>query len=296
MVREGSSKACLVFVALFLAHSCSQQAVPEDMALEYGRALYSTDPAKIYRLLSDEDRQVKDERTFRREQRRLEGFTREILGQLATFITAAPVGKKIDGRRATVTMKFRLPDANAAPISTLARDWNEDRLNALSRAERAQIRERLEQLHRSRELPMIEGDETIDLVRDAEGWRVRVHWADGVRLRFGATVDPGVPLEITVSPEGTVAAPGEPLRVTVRAKNVGPRDVTARVGHDVGPKPQSDFLTFLQCPLFLPVRLKPGETQEFVSEYLILKDIPRDAKQLTATYRFRIPSMEIPTR
>ena len=45
-----------------------------------------------------------------------------------------------------------------------------------------------------------------------------------------------------------------------------------------------DALALIQCPLLLPVRLAPGETREFVSEYLALPDFPRDVPEVRVTY------------
>jgi hypothetical protein len=52
------------------------------------------------------------------------------------------------------------------------------------------------------------------------------------------------------------------------------------------PETRGDSLALLQCALFLPVTLSAGESQEFVSEYLVLKDVPEDAKQFLVTYEF----------
>ena len=266
---------------------CARDPRPEDVALAYGRAVYANDPAAIYALVSADDRRARDEATFRRQQATPRGFALEIVRHLASFVTATPLGTERTGDRATVTLRFRLPNANDPAIAKLMHDWDDQRLDALAPSERDEIRQALDQLHRTGRLPVIDGDETIELVREKAGWRVSLHWADGIRLRFGATTDQRLPLEVRVSPGEILVTPGERVRVTVRAKNIGSQNVTARVGHAVEPKAQADFLALLQCPLFVPVTLKPGEAEEFTSEYLVLKDIRGDVKQLTGTYEFR---------
>lgn len=47
-------------------------------------------------------------------------------------------------------------------------EWDENRLNQVSADEWARIHERLDALARANSLPTIEGDETIQLVREAE--------------------------------------------------------------------------------------------------------------------------------
>ena len=52
------------------------------------------------------------------------------------------------------------------------------------------------------------------------------------------------------------------------------------------PETRADSLALLQCPLLLPVTVSAGQSQEFVSEYLVLKDVPKDTKQFRVTYEF----------
>lgn len=47
--------------------------------------------------------------------------------------------------------------------------------------------------------------------------------------------------------------------------------MTVRVGHEITPKANARLLALLQCPLFVPVTLKAGESRTFTSEYLLLK-------------------------
>lgn len=271
--------------ALFLS-SCAHEAKPEDIALEYGRALYASDLGHAYRLISADDQRAKDEATFRREREPATGFALEVTRQLATYIVATPVETTIRGGRATARLKLRLPNANAPEIAALVADWDERRLQALSRAEQEEIRRKLDQLHRSQQLPMLEGEETFQLVRERSGWRVFLNWAGGVRLRFSAAPLEGLPLQMTVSPEETLVRPGERVHVTLRATNRSTRPIITRVGHRIEPKAQADSLALLQCPLLIPVTLQPGQTEEFRSEYLLLKNLPDQVKQFQVTYEF----------
>ncbi|MFZ1061740.1 MAG: hypothetical protein WAP47_21410 [Candidatus Rokuibacteriota bacterium] len=52
------------------------------------------------------------------------------------------------------------------------------------------------------------------------------------------------------------------------------------------PETRADSSALLQCPLLLPVTVSAGQSQEFVSEYLVLKDVPKDTKQFRVTYEF----------
>ena len=108
-----------------------------------------------------------------------------------------------------------------------------------------------------------------------------------MQVRFGTAVDRGQPLEVTVTPASAVLVPGEHIRVTVRARNSDRREVTTRVGHRIEPEAHRSSLALLLCPLFIPVTLAPGEAREFLSEYLLLADVPAAARTFTVTYHFR---------
>ena len=278
--------AAVIGAAVVFAGNALRSESPEAIALEYGRALYASDADALWRLLSDEDRRAKDQATFRRQQQDVDGFTRDALRQLARYVDATPVKTSAADRRATVTLRFRLPDANAAEIRTLMYEWDAERLNALTPAEREQITSRLAERHRQGTLPIVEGDETFDLVHEAGAWRVSLHSADGVRLRFLAAADPGGPLDVSVTPAQTTMNRGERLRVTVRATNRADHEITTRVAHRMEPQSVSKHLALLLCPLFVPVTLAPGETREFSSEYLLLGDTPGRVRALDITYVF----------
>lgn len=275
-----------LIAGVVLLTGCARGAGPEDVALDYARALYASDGARAYGLLSTEDRRVKDKETFLRERDQPTGFALEAARKLASFIEATLTKKTPRGEHVTIILKLRLPDANAREIAALVHEWDERRLNALSRAEKRGILQRINQLQRAARLPALEGEETFDLVRERSGWRVFLNLAGGVRVRFRAAVDDAIPLQVTITPEEILVSPGERVRVDVRVKNPHTRDIAARVGHRIEPKPQAEHLAMLQCPLLLPVRLAPGQTEEFRSEYLVLKDVPEGAKRFQVTYEF----------
>jgi hypothetical protein len=186
----------------------------------------------------------------------------------------------------TVKLKLKMPDANAPDVQTVVGEWDERRLNALPQAERMRIMEKLQGLGTVGRLPMVEGEETFELVKEAAGWRVSLNLAGGVRVQFHARASKSLALGLNVSPEEARVVPGDRVRVTVRATNLSGQPVRARVSHRVEPETRADSLALLQCPLFLPVTLSAGQSQEFVSEYLVLKDVPEDAKQFRVTYEF----------
>jgi hypothetical protein len=274
-----------------LTTACGGPPAPEDVALAYGRAVYANDADAIWDVLSEADRRVKDRATLRRQQRQLDGFTRDAVAHLARRISATPVRTAITGDRAKVTLRFRVPDANAPAVRTLLEDWDEDRLNALGATEQKRILARLDRMHREGTLAVIEGEETIDLTRQTDGWRVFLNWAGGPTVRFDAAVKPGLPLAVRILPTSATLAPGERIRVSVRARNTGRGELRVRVAHRIDPTPRASHLALLECPLFVPVTLGPGETEEFTSEYLLLNDVPADVRSFAVRYEFARDAM-----
>jgi len=282
--RDALEAILAAFVLWLFASGCAREARPERIALEYSRAVYASDLAQAYRLISSQDRRVKNEEIYLRGAPT--GFALEVSRQLASFLKVTHVEQTINGDQARVKLQLKLPDANAPEIATLVREWDERLLNALLQSEREEITRKLDQLARAQKIPMIEGEENFSLVREGSGWRVFLNWAGGARVRFRTAMREAIPLQVTVSPEEVLLTPGERMQVVVRVKNVSSRDFVTRVGHRIEPKAQAGALALLQCPLFVPVTLKPGETEEFRSEYMMLRDSPDQAKEFEVTYEF----------
>jgi hypothetical protein len=267
-----------------LAIACARSPAPESVALDYSRALYARDSTAIYRLLAAADQRLKDEATFRRETDSPSGFALELSRRLGSLVTAEVADARVTGDQASVRLKLRLPDANAPAVAALAQDWDERRLNALPESERQRVLAEIAGLERSGRLPRIEGEETFALRREGGTWRVFVNWAASLAVRLAATVPAELPVEATFLPPETRVTPGQAFRVTLRLTNRSPRETSLRIAHHTSPERAEDALALVQCPLLLPVRLTPGETREFVSEYLALPDFPQDVPAVQVTY------------
>jgi hypothetical protein len=179
----------VLLAGLFAAGGCAGQPPPETVALDYARALYASDVAGTYRLLSAEDRRLKDERAFAQERDGPTGFALEVAQRLAALIEGNAAETAVRGERATVRLALRLPDANAPEIATLVHDWDEERLNALSATERRQVTARLADLRRAGRIP-------------CSTWRRRSSWSG--RIAAGAFFSTG--------PQGSGSASAPPPR------------------------------------------------------------------------------------
>jgi Cytochrome c oxidase assembly protein CtaG/Cox11 len=276
-------------IIVLLTAACSRVDSPQEVAIAYGKAIYGYDATAIHRLASAADRRARDEAQVQAQLGAPKGFALELSRELASFIVAMPVSSQIVGDRATVTISFRLPDANAPPLPSLAHEWDETVLDALSARDRRAITRRLDELHRRATLPTVEGKETFELVKESDGWHLVLDWAGGVPVRFAASAAQGIPLELSVTPAEVHVKPGQSFRATLRATNVSTRQVTVRVGHEITPKADAHLLALLQCPLFVPVTLEAGESRTFTSEYLLLKETSETAS-FGVVYAFAEPA------
>jgi hypothetical protein len=271
---------------LLMTERPSAESEPVRVLMEYLRAVYARDYRQAYRLISAQDRRLKKEPVYVRERGTFSGFTLEVGRKLAELIEARPVKTDIHDNRAHIKLAFKLPDANS--LSELLMHWDEERLNALSNAEQKQVLTSIDQLRRKNALTMIQGEEEFTMVKENRAWRVYLDWASGVRVNFAATVPPESGIEARPTIKETVARSGELFNIGYRVKNRTTKELFARIVHRVEPKSLADHLDLVECALLLPVRLGPGEEQEYTSTYLLRGDLPDDVKELKVNYEFQV--------
>lgn len=262
---------------------------PEEIVLQYGRAFYARDLSTAYQFISAIDRQLKDEASYVRERGAFRGFTLEISKQLADYIEAVPLEKTIKDGRAEVTLKVRLPDANAAALQELLGEWDEEKLNALPSKEQQHIRQQLAQWHNEGKISFIEGEETFTLVKEEGGWKVFLNWAAGVRLIFNTLVPPSLPLEALPVQREVITPGGEFLQVYFRVKNRSDHPVSTRIIHHVAPQESAKYVELVECGLLFPITVEAWAEKEYFSVYYVLGDVPEQERKFDITYEFVQP-------
>lgn len=255
---------------------------PLETLVEYLKTAYARDYKRAYRLISAEDRRLKDENTFVAERGAFTGFTLEAAKVLAEAIRVTPVDVQPSGDRMTLKARLALPDANKLAPQLLG--WDEERLNALPAGEQRSLVRRLREASRKNALPMIEGEETFNLVREAGQWRIHLNWTQGVEVAFRPVVPAGVPIELRLVQSEVRSQPGEPFSVALHVKNTGKDAIVARIGHRVEPYEYRDHLDLLECGFLLPVRLLPGNEEQFTSTYFLRPGLPEDLQRLEVSY------------
>jgi hypothetical protein len=249
----------------------------------YLEAAYARDYRSAYRLVSIQDQKLKSEREYVRERGAFSGFTLELARTLARAIELTPVEVTREGERARIRVRLSLPDASR--LGPLMLDWNEEKLNRLPPHRQREILAQVARLKASGELPRIEGEQSFELVREPGGWRLFHNWAAGVRVAFSVRLPEKAPFRVEAGAAEVLAVPGELFHVTFRLKNPGPGEVWGRVSHRIEPEELADYLELIDCGLLLPVRLLPGEEEEYLSTYA-LRAPPDGIKSIAVAYEF----------
>jgi hypothetical protein len=279
----------LLTVPAFYLHTADRTPLDDDplrLLDAYLRASYARDYKEAYRHISALDRKLKNEAMYVRERGAFSGFTLEIAKRLAESIQITPIDRQITSDKANLKAKLRVPDASR--VSDIVMDWNFEQLNSLPASQQKAILDKIEKLKGDRTLPMVEGEEDFQLVKEDGRWRMFLDWASGVRIMFKASLPSGAPVEANVVQTDVITKPGELFNISLQIRNRGQEEVLARIGHLIQPKDMTDYLDLVECGFLLPVRIKPGATEEFSSTYLLRGGLPENVRQLAVTYEFKM--------
>ena len=256
-------RAMAAVLTLAVAAPAAAEVGPERVLVDFLHASYSRDADAAYRLLSRADRVEKSFADYVAESGQLEGPALQLARSLADEIRTRDLRVERDGERAIVRFGAAIPDANAAEIEHLVLGFAPDRLAALGAGEIAARRARLRQLAAEGRLPMLHAaEETWTLVREDDGWRVFLNWAEAVEVSFEAVVFHDLGWRFVPERRRVMARHGETLQMVYRARNIGRRETTGKARHIVGPAADSGFLEIVSCFCFLEQTLAPGEAVE----------------------------------
>jgi hypothetical protein len=273
----------LVQTLYVLTVNCANsQEDPLPVLERYLRASYARDYQEAYKYLSAQDRRLKDERSYVSERGAFSGFTLVVAKKVADFIELRQADKHAEAGHASIKLKVAVPDANK--LSTLLLNWDSDKLEELSSTQREEIVAAIEKRAKDKRLDMIEGEETFQLVKENNGWKIFLNWAAGVKLTFQRTLPPNAPIEAEVLQSEVSAKTGETFNVSFKIKNTGKQDIVARISHLVEPYEVRDYLDLVECGFLLPIRLHPGKEEEYTTTYLLRSDTPESVRQLEVTY------------
>lgn len=258
---------------------------PERVVQQYLASLYAQDYGRAYQFISQADKAYKSKDEYLRENRPFTGFSLEAARQLASYIEYREIETDMEEDRATLTVKFVVPDGNAPAVQEIlfARPAQGDELSA---AERSDLLAKLEELHASGQIPTFEGEQTFELVKDQNGWRIFENWAEAVRVHFSGEAMHGLAWEFEPVQDVILAKPGETLQAIYRAKNLSDQLSVAKARHIDRPAEYLDYLNIIQCFCFIQQALRPGQEVELPLVFRVDWDIPPEVKDFYVHYEF----------
>ncbi len=269
--------------------AAEQQANLRDPALViqgYLRATYARDYIEAYRYISTADQKVRAMNRYAQQRGAFMGSALEIMRKLASFIEIKPTQKQIAPNRIQAVTKLGIPEPNK--LSPLLLNLDLRRLNSLESRDLSQIIETLDKKKRDGSFEMIEIEEKLELVKEADEWRIFLNWAAGVKIPFRLALANAGDLDVALSKSEVVVHPGDLFEIELKVKNRSGQPVVARIGHLLEPRDVTNFLDFVECGFLLPITLQPGKEQEYSARYLLRGGLPEGVHQLSLTYDFRL--------
>jgi hypothetical protein len=166
---------------------------PRELVERYLKAVYARDYRTAYQWISQVDRENKSESDYLRENPAFSGIALELTRRLAEKIEFKDIQLESRQDRATVLFTVRVPNANAKPLQDLFLNFDPDRLSRLPQPGKREIEQRLDAMGQRGTLPLIEGEDRIEVVKEADQWRIFANWAGAIRVSFQAAVKDGLP-------------------------------------------------------------------------------------------------------
>ena len=167
--------------------------------------------------------------------------------------------------RLVIKVGYRVPAP--AELNDLLLHWDAGSLECLSTEKQKELLAELDARNRSGKLLNIEGQETIELIKEAEAWKVFLDWAAGTRVLLQSKVSNGNKLEIRFTTTEVIAKNDELFLVNVKIRNPGPHAVTFTVGHLFEPPEVAEDLQLVECGLLTPTTLDAKQEKEFAMAY-----------------------------
>ena len=289
LARIVPTQAIVVFAAavqLFAAQQPIDMGDPTQVIQAYLRATYARDYVEAYRLISTQDRNVRDLNRYVQYRGAFSGFILHAAKKVSEAIEIQLLEQKRVGDRLPLVVKYRVPDAKK--IAPILLNWDPYRLNSLNAADRDQLLSALDRKRRDGSLEMINGEVRFELVREGNEWRVFLNWAAGVKVPLRLDLSKAAGLEVSLSEREVAVLPGEIFKILLKVKNKTDQAITARIGHVVEPKDSADYLDFVQCGFLLPITIPPAIEQEYSGVYLLRGNLPEGVRQLELKYDFGV--------
>ena len=250
----------------------------------YVTAVYARDYAEAYRWIAAVDRRLKSLADYEQDNESFTGASLALARRLAQEIVISDAVIERRGNRATVQAKLSLPHGSADEVSDLL--LADDGFSEAPMSELSERIAKLESLIASGKLPRVEVEETWELMRDAEGWRIFLDWASGVRLQFATQIPEGLPVTATFDRAKVLTPRGEAVQLRLTVRNQSQEPVRLKVIHRVEPAALEQRLDLVQCGYLFAREVGGGEVDRSPVVYFVDADLPKDISQLRITMEF----------
>jgi Cytochrome c oxidase assembly protein CtaG/Cox11 len=248
----------------------------------YLRATYARDSVQAYRFISSDDRRVRDLNRYVQLRGKFNGFALEAAKKLSEYMEINVSKKVVAPDRIRAVASYKAPDPN----KTRALLRNAYQLNLVPEPDRKQIIESIEKSNRDGTLEMIAREETFDLIKEGDEWRIFFNWAAGIRIGFRALPARSSEVEVSLSKDQLVVQPGDMFEVFLTIKNPSKKESIVEVNHLLEPRDVTHYLDLVQCDVLEPVRVRAGKEQEYSATYLLRANFPEGIHQFSLTYGF----------
>lgn len=252
----------------------------------YLRATFARDFAQAYDHLSSADRQERTRQNFVNSQGAYAGFTLQVARQLAGFMKVWLIDRQESGDSLVIKVGYRVPAP--AELNDLLLHWDEDRLNALPTEKQKELLAELDSRNQSGKLLNIEGQETIELIKEADAWKVFLDWAAGTRVLLQSKLADGNKLDIRFTTTEVIAKNDELFLVNLKIRNPGAHAVIFTVGHLFEPPEIAEDLQLVECGLLTPTTLDAKQEKEFAMAYQLNSAAGLSHREIKLTYEFKV--------
>lgn len=263
------------------------RAAPIEVVKKYLQATHGRDHATAYRNISSADRTVLDEHSYLRSQDNFTGFALDLAKRLAADLEVWVIEQKFDSTRGRLEVGYRLPTGDE--ISSQLHNWNSDKLNTLSNMEKAALIVAWKNARDSGKMITMEGREIFDLVLEKGSWKIFRDWRSQHRVAFKAAVPRPAPFTVQFLRNDFLVKADEPFQVDFKVTNRTDRDLVVKLNHLFTPPEMGKSIDMIACGSLAPLRLRPRETQDISSSYL-LRGEHRAGAQITIIYDFDLPA------
>jgi hypothetical protein len=256
-------------------------ATPIDIVKAYLRATKARDSQTAYRHISAIDKGVRTEKAYIRSQETFDGFALELAKRLADDMEVWVIEQRLSSARARLEVGYRMPTGDE--LSPQVYDWNPDKLNGLSAGEQTALFAAWKKIKRSGTAVTIEGRERFDLVKESDGWKIFLDWRSRSRIAFKTTRPAPVELDVKFRRDDLLVNSETPFQVDFKVSNRTDRAIVVQFSHRFEPRHFEKAIDMIACGSLLPISLRPRETREISSSYLLRRNFPAGA-QLVLVY------------